>query len=253
MNLPIFVPSKAAPKPTLRSIIVEPATPSDPKDPLITVVPSILKHVLDFFSISPPSNFLINLNIIHINEDTIIPSYFCDNELLIHLAFITFPQLGDDALKKLALDYMDEDVNEEENIETENAEQERIAKDDDDIMADENEVQKETMQAIDSDVDVEILKSTPAIFMTPRRNKPLIVKEKLDNSFLRHNKRISNKLKGFKDTKSDKKAQVLEKADAEVMDVDPLAFIPPPSSTVAPHLSEEILKGIAISFFVDEA
>jgi hypothetical protein len=128
VNLPIFMPSKAAPKPTLRSIIVGPATPSDPKDPLITVVPSILKHVLYFFSISPPSNFLINLNIIHINEDTIIPSYFCDNELLIHLAFITFPQLGDDALKKLALDYMDEDVNEEENIETENAEQRGLLK-----------------------------------------------------------------------------------------------------------------------------
>ena len=43
-----------------------------------------------------------------------MPSYFSDRNLLVHLAFILFPQLGDNALEKIALDYLVEEEGEED-------------------------------------------------------------------------------------------------------------------------------------------
>jgi hypothetical protein len=36
-----------------------------------------------------------------VDHNTLIPSYIVDTPLLIHLAFILFPQLGDNALEKI--------------------------------------------------------------------------------------------------------------------------------------------------------
>lgn len=71
------------------------------------------------------------------------------------------------------------------------------------------------------------------------------VKEKLDDSFLRRSRRISNKLQGFKDAESAKKAK---EPAAEVEEPIPLAMVPPPDCTVAPHLPKEILRGIGEGF-----
>jgi hypothetical protein len=43
-----------------------------------------------------------------------VQSYISDRHLLVHLAFILFPQLGDNALEKLALDYLNEEEEEED-------------------------------------------------------------------------------------------------------------------------------------------
>ena len=78
------------------------------------------------------------------------------------------------------------------------------------------------------------------------------MKEKLDDSFLRHSRRIANKLGGYKDAASAKAAnQVKETFTVEeaVADPSPLAIIPGPSNYgAAPHISKEILEGIATSF-----
>lgn len=36
-------------------------------------------------------------------------SFFNDRHILVHIAFLMHPQLGDNALEKLALDYVEED------------------------------------------------------------------------------------------------------------------------------------------------
>ena len=87
--------------------------------------------------------------------------------------------------------------------------------------------------------DVEILDAPPAIFKTPGRKKTLKVKEKLDDSFLRRSKRISNKLQGFKDAESAKGTETAEEAVDDNFAPMPLAIIPPPSNEVAPHLSQD--------------
>ena len=73
----------------------------------------------------------------------------------------------------------------------------------------------------------------PAIFKTPgRKKKPLKVKEKLDDSFLKRSKRISNKLQGFKDEESARKAKsaaVNINAEEEAADVV-IEPMPQPSS-----------------------
>jgi len=43
-------------------------------------------------------------------------------------------------------------------------------------------------------VDVEILEAPPPVFQTPRKKRAVRVKEKLNDSFLRRSRRISNKL-----------------------------------------------------------
>ena len=89
------------PFPTLRYVIVGPSTASDP---LVTVVLSIIRKVLNFITSNPSSNFLRFLSLLDINHNTLIPSYFNDQHLLIHLALILHPQIGGaDALKNLGL------------------------------------------------------------------------------------------------------------------------------------------------------
>jgi hypothetical protein len=50
-----------------------------------------------------------------INHDTLIPSYFNDNLILVHLALLLSPQIGGcHALEKLALDYLEYEEEETE-------------------------------------------------------------------------------------------------------------------------------------------
>ena len=83
-------------------------------DPLIAVVPSILKEVLNFISITPTSNFLSFLNLLVIDHGTLIPTYFNDQCLLIHLAFLLSPQIGGSSLEKIVLDYATSDEEEDD-------------------------------------------------------------------------------------------------------------------------------------------
>jgi hypothetical protein len=88
--------------------------------------------------------------------------------------------------------------------------------------------------------------------MTPRRKKTIKVKERLDDSFLRRRRRIAKKYEGFKNGESAKKAKEAAGTNAPTMTKDaevaeepmPLAVIPGP----APHLSREIMEGIAHGF-----
>lgn len=97
----------------------------------------------------------------------------------------------------------------------------------------------------ETDVDVEILDAPPPVFKTPMKKRAIRVKEKIDDSFLRRSRRISNKLQGFKDAESAKKAK--EPATEEVEPI-PLAMVPPPGCNVAPHLPKEVLRGIGEGF-----
>jgi hypothetical protein len=102
------------------------------------------------------------------------------------------PQLGDDALEKLALDYMD--IEEDEST---------IAADVDyNVIEGNMDEGLEKEAAEKADVDVEALESPPPIFMTPPKKKTFKVKERLTDGFLRRSKRISNKLQGSKDIES---------------------------------------------------
>jgi hypothetical protein len=83
---------------------------------MVVVVPSLLKKVLNQFPSSPSPNFLKSLSLLDINHDTLIPSYFNDKLILVHLALILYPQIGgDDALKKIGLQYLEDDDETEEN------------------------------------------------------------------------------------------------------------------------------------------
>lgn len=99
-------------------------------------------------------------------------------------------------------------------------------------------------------MDIEILEEPPAIFQTPSRRRTKKVKEKLDDNFLRHNRRLSKKNDGFKDVKSDRKNKEAAQSEAideeEVAKPTALAITPGPSNNgAAPHLSKEIMEGIA--------
>jgi hypothetical protein len=108
--------------------------------------------------------------------------------------------------------------------------------------------------------------------MTPRKKRVVKVKEKLDDSFLRRSKRVSQKLEGFKvansarkfkeakGTKKPKESKSAQKAKgatsakkpmesaANVEEPVPLAMIPPPNKEIAPHLPREILEGVGHGF-----
>ena len=71
---------------------------------------------------------------------------------------------------------------------------------------------------------------------TPRKRRHVKVKEQLDDRFLRRSKRISGRTTGFKDAKS---------AQEAVAEPVPLAIIPAPGSTLAPHLTKVVVHGIA--------
>lgn len=89
--VPSVVQIVASTAPKVKSVIVGPSTTSDP---IIIMVPSLLKKVSNFISSSPSPMFLRHLSMLNINHDTHVPSYFTDNQILVHLAFILSPQLG---------------------------------------------------------------------------------------------------------------------------------------------------------------
>lgn len=95
---------------------------------------------------------------------------------------------------------------------------------------------------MDEEADLVLLDVPPPVFKTPKKKKPLKLKEKLDDSFLRRSRRLSKKMEGYKNTESAKKNK--EKTQAEVEPI-PLAMIPP---SAAPHLPKEILHGIGEGF-----
>ena len=170
------------------------------------------------------------------DHDTLIPPYFNDQRLLIHLAFLLSPQIGGSSLEKIVLDYITSD---EDEVDTEMG----------DADAEFGEAEAE---AKNEDIEVEILDEAPAVFQTPRKRKSLKLKEKLDDSFLRRSRRIANKPGGYKDVASAKAANQVKEpftAEEDVVDPCPLAIIPGPSNYgAAPHLPKEILEGIATGF-----
>ena len=55
-----------------------------------------------------------------INHDTLIPSYFNDNLILVHHALLLSPQIGGShALEKLALDYLEDEEETESDVDIE--------------------------------------------------------------------------------------------------------------------------------------
>jgi len=82
---------------------------------------------------------------------------------------------------------------------------------------------------------LEVLEKAPPVFMTPCKKRVLKVKEKLDDSFLRRSKRLSEKFQGYKDAQSARKGKkaiddIAEEVEAveEADEPMPLAVIPPP-------------------------
>lgn len=200
--------SSVAPTPTLKYIIVGPLTQ---KKTMVTVIPSLLKEQVMRLTSNPSTAPFRLISVLHINLDTAIPDYSNDRRLLIHLAFSLYPQFGDDALKKLALDYLEAEEEEEQlsgaameveeniNVLYEEDEENIVIDDDNSIRA----VTKES-----SDEDLEILEEASAVFTTlGRKKKGFKYCEDLDESFLRCSRRLSKKADSYKDTKSAKEAK----------------------------------------------
>lgn len=95
MNMAATQNADLPPAPKIRSVNYG---PKPPEDPLIAVVPSLLREVLNFFTTSPSPVFLNCLSYLYLNHDTIIPDYVNDRRLLVHLAFSLFPQIGGHSL-----------------------------------------------------------------------------------------------------------------------------------------------------------
>jgi hypothetical protein len=154
---------------------------------------------------------------LYLDRETIIPAFFNDKQILIHLAFILYPQLGENALEKLALEYLEDEDEEDPEMVTEAKEAENaiaeVATDDPEKIVEEEK----------SDSDLEMLDNPPTIFMAPQK-KTIKVKEQLEDSFLWRSKRVSQKLGGLKNedsTKKFKEAQVEEKPSGpKVVNVD---------------------------------
>lgn len=238
----------------LKSIVVGPSVASDP---IIPVVPSLIKQLSNVISSIPSPVSLRHLSLLDINHDTPVPPYFFDNRILVHLAFILTPQLGEHALEKIALDYLDEEDEDLEMVIEEEEDPDKTVEVDDEP----NPVLQEK-----DDSDLEMLDEAPLVFMAPGKKRTLKVKEKLDDSFLRRSKRVSQKMEGFKDEesakkykeekttkkpkdlKTAKKANKPKEAAPSAEEPIPLAMIPPAGMEVAPHLNKDILHGIRHGF-----
>lgn len=77
--IPNLIQIAAATAPKLKSVIVG---PSAAYDPMVPVIPSLIKQVSNFIAFNPSSSFLKHLSILNINHDTLVPSYFSDRNLL---------------------------------------------------------------------------------------------------------------------------------------------------------------------------
>lgn len=97
----------------------------------------------------------------------------------------------------------------------------------------------------DEEVDIEVLNTPPAVFQTPRKKRVVKVREQLDDSFLTRSKRISSKLDGFKNAES---AKMAKQATETQVEEEPMPLAVTLGPAAAPHLSKEILEGIATSF-----
>lgn len=152
----VQVATVAAPR--IKPVLLGSSTASDP---IITVVPSLLQQVFNFISFSP-SIFLRHLLVLHINHDTLVPNYFADNEVLVHLSFILSPQLGGHALEKVSLDYLDDEDEEPEMMAQE-------VEEDPTEMEHEENVADVVQENVDS--DLEMLDAPPPVFMTQGRRE----------------------------------------------------------------------------------
>lgn len=168
-------------------MIIGPRVDHDPEDPLVTVVPSLFRQVLTYISVRPSPSFFKFLSLVDLDYNTLIPSYFHDNDLLIHLAFILYPQLGDHALEKIAKDYMDLEKDQEEEVPGQGDGMSRNVNQDEPV-----EQMDESHD--DAEADLEVLDAPPTGIQTPRKKKTVRVKERLDDRFLRRSTRLSNKL-----------------------------------------------------------
>lgn len=96
--------------------------------------------------------------------------------------------------------------------------------------------------------DDELMEITGENF-TPRKRRATKPKEQLDDRFLRHSKRNAVKLDGYKTAPVHADKDVPDQADKDdVLDPMPLAIIPAPGSTPAPHLTKNVIEGIATGF-----
>jgi hypothetical protein len=88
-------------------------------------------------------------------------------------------------LEKLALEYLEDEDEEDPEmvIEAEEAENAivEVATDDPEKIVEEEK----------SDSDLKMLDNPPAVFMTPQKKKTVKVKEQLEDNFLRRSKRVS--------------------------------------------------------------
>jgi len=148
--------------PKLKSVIVG---STSREDPLVAFDPSLLNQVTQSIPPRPSPNFLRNLDSLFIDHDTQIPCYFNDKNLLIHLAFRMYPQLRDNALEKISIDYMDSEENE---MEVEEIEKEVGIEE---AAAGMEEAPFEDPPADDIEEEIQILDDPPAIFMTPINKK----------------------------------------------------------------------------------
>lgn len=90
-------------------------------------------------------------------------------------------------------------------------------------------------------MDDEVVEISASNF-TPRKRRHVKVQEQLEDSFLRRSKRLSDKSGGFKNAKSAKMAET-------VIEPVPLAMIPAPGTTPAPHLTKAVVQGIVEASF----
>jgi len=200
-NVEVPLDRQVAPK--IKSVVIGPSKVQGNthiSDPLIPMIPSLIKKVILFIHMNPHFQIFKNVTNLVVDHNTLIPSYISDTPLLIHLAFILLPQLGDNALEKIALEYLEDEETDEEP--EEEPEMTVAVNTDDDIVMEEKE-----------DSDVEMLDGPPLGFTTSKKKKTLKVKEKLDDEFLRRSKRVFQNLGGFKNEESAKKHREEEKGN----------------------------------------
>lgn len=91
-------------------------------------------------------------------------------------------------------------------------------------------------ETAEGDDDLDLVEIPRPADFTPRKKRAKKLMEQVDDQFLRCSKRVTSKTDAYK-----------YKASSEVVSPEPLAMIPP-SKSPAPHLSKEIVEGIATGF-----
>jgi hypothetical protein len=98
------------------------------------------------------------------------------------------------------MDYLEEEEEDPEMIIEEKEDEENNAEE---TMITGLEVEKDDLvqEKENIDSDLELLETTSSVFMTPKK-RAVKIREQLDDGFLRHSKRVSQKLGGFRDAES---------------------------------------------------